>query len=90
MPTKSELGIVFHAGGPDGAVKALMLSTFSSGLEEQMEFESRVIAGRAYVHHVWSGSSRANSRRTRRQSSPKHEGRVWTRSVKPNMWWSSR
>jgi len=35
------------AGGSNGAVKALMLSTFSSGLEEQMEFESRVIAGRA-------------------------------------------
>jgi len=35
------------ASGSNGAVKALMLSTFSSGLEEQMEFESRVIAGRA-------------------------------------------
>jgi 2-(1,2-epoxy-1,2-dihydrophenyl)acetyl-CoA isomerase len=35
------------AGGSNGAVKALMMSTFSSGLEEQMEFESRLIAGRA-------------------------------------------
>jgi 2-(1,2-epoxy-1,2-dihydrophenyl)acetyl-CoA isomerase len=35
------------ASGSNGAVKALMLSTFSSGLEEQMEFESRVIAERA-------------------------------------------
>ena len=35
------------ASGSNGAVKALMLSTFSSGLEEQMEFESRIIAGRA-------------------------------------------
>jgi 2-(1,2-epoxy-1,2-dihydrophenyl)acetyl-CoA isomerase len=35
------------ASGSNGAVKALMLSTFSSGLEEQMEFESRVIADRA-------------------------------------------
>jgi 2-(1,2-epoxy-1,2-dihydrophenyl)acetyl-CoA isomerase len=35
------------AGGSNGAVKALMLSTFSSGLEEQMEFESRAIVGRA-------------------------------------------
>ncbi len=35
------------AGGSNGAVKALMLSTFSSGLEEQMEFESRAIAARA-------------------------------------------
>jgi 2-(1,2-epoxy-1,2-dihydrophenyl)acetyl-CoA isomerase len=35
------------ASGSNGVVKALMLSTFSSGLEEQMEFESRVIADRA-------------------------------------------
>jgi 2-(1,2-epoxy-1,2-dihydrophenyl)acetyl-CoA isomerase len=35
------------ARGSNGAVKALMLSTFSSGLEEQMEFEGRVIADRA-------------------------------------------
>ncbi len=35
------------AGGSNGAVKALMLSTFASGLEEQMEFEARVIARRA-------------------------------------------
>jgi 2-(1,2-epoxy-1,2-dihydrophenyl)acetyl-CoA isomerase len=35
------------ASGSNGAVKALMLSTFSSGLEEQMEFESRAIADRA-------------------------------------------
>jgi 2-(1,2-epoxy-1,2-dihydrophenyl)acetyl-CoA isomerase len=35
------------ASGSNGAVKSLMLSTFSSGLEEQMEFESRVIADRA-------------------------------------------
>jgi 2-(1,2-epoxy-1,2-dihydrophenyl)acetyl-CoA isomerase len=35
------------ASGSNGAIKALMLSTFSSGLEEQMEFESRVIADRA-------------------------------------------
>ena len=33
--------------GSNGGVKALMLSTFSSGLEEQMEFESRMIAERA-------------------------------------------
>ncbi|MGZ5392291.1 MAG: enoyl-CoA hydratase, partial [Mycobacterium sp.] len=33
--------------GSNGGVKALMLSTFSSGLEEQMEFESRLIADRA-------------------------------------------
>jgi 2-(1,2-epoxy-1,2-dihydrophenyl)acetyl-CoA isomerase len=39
--------MVSTASGSNGAVKALMLSTFSSGLEEQMEFESRVIAGRA-------------------------------------------
>ena len=32
------------AAGSNGAVKALMLSTFSSGLEEQMELESRFIA----------------------------------------------
>ncbi len=35
------------ASGSNGAVKALMLSTFSSGLEEQMEFESRLISQRA-------------------------------------------
>ena len=35
------------AAGSNGAVKALMLSTFSSALEEQMEFESRLIANRA-------------------------------------------
>jgi 2-(1,2-epoxy-1,2-dihydrophenyl)acetyl-CoA isomerase len=35
------------ASGANGAVKALMMSTFSSGLEEQMEFESRFIANRA-------------------------------------------
>lgn len=35
------------ARGSNGAVKALMMSTFSSGLEEQMEFESRFIAQRA-------------------------------------------
>ena len=28
------------ASGSNGAVKALMLSTFSSGLEEQMELEA--------------------------------------------------
>jgi 2-(1,2-epoxy-1,2-dihydrophenyl)acetyl-CoA isomerase len=33
--------------GSNGSVKALMLSTFNSGLEEQMEFESRLIADRA-------------------------------------------
>jgi 2-(1,2-epoxy-1,2-dihydrophenyl)acetyl-CoA isomerase len=33
--------------GSNGSVKALMLSTFNSGLEEQMEFESRLIAERA-------------------------------------------
>ena len=35
------------SAGSNGAVKALMLSTFGSGLEEQMEFESRLIADRA-------------------------------------------
>jgi 2-(1,2-epoxy-1,2-dihydrophenyl)acetyl-CoA isomerase len=35
------------ASGSNGAVKALMASTFSSGLEEQMEFEGRLIAARA-------------------------------------------
>jgi 2-(1,2-epoxy-1,2-dihydrophenyl)acetyl-CoA isomerase len=35
------------SAGSNGAVKALMLSTFSSGLEEQMEVESRLIAARA-------------------------------------------
>ena len=32
---------------PTARVKALMLSTFGSGLEEQMEFESRLISARA-------------------------------------------
>jgi len=35
------------ARGSNGGVKALLLSTFSSGLEEQMELEGRVIAERA-------------------------------------------
>jgi 2-(1,2-epoxy-1,2-dihydrophenyl)acetyl-CoA isomerase len=35
------------AAGSNGSVKALMLATFSSGLEEQMEMEGRIIAGRA-------------------------------------------
>jgi 2-(1,2-epoxy-1,2-dihydrophenyl)acetyl-CoA isomerase len=35
------------ASGSNGAIKVLMLSTFSSGLEEQMEFEGRAIAARA-------------------------------------------
>jgi len=35
------------ASGSNGAVKALMLTTFSSGLEEQMELESRFMAQRA-------------------------------------------
>ena len=35
------------SAGSNGAVKALMLSTFGSGLEEQMEFESRLISARA-------------------------------------------
>jgi 2-(1,2-epoxy-1,2-dihydrophenyl)acetyl-CoA isomerase len=35
------------ASGSNGAVKALLLSTFSSGLEEQMELEGRLIAERA-------------------------------------------
>lgn len=35
------------ASGSNGAVKALMLSTFSTGLEEQMELEGRTIAARA-------------------------------------------
>jgi 2-(1,2-epoxy-1,2-dihydrophenyl)acetyl-CoA isomerase len=35
------------ASGSNGGVKALMLTTFSSGLEEQMEFEGRLIADRA-------------------------------------------
>jgi 2-(1,2-epoxy-1,2-dihydrophenyl)acetyl-CoA isomerase len=35
------------AGGSNGAIKALMLATFSSGLEEQMELEGRFIAKRA-------------------------------------------
>jgi 2-(1,2-epoxy-1,2-dihydrophenyl)acetyl-CoA isomerase len=39
--------IATTASGSNGAVKALMLSTFASGLEEQMEFESRIIANRA-------------------------------------------
>jgi 2-(1,2-epoxy-1,2-dihydrophenyl)acetyl-CoA isomerase len=35
------------AAGSNGAVKALMLATFASGLEEQMELEGRIIAQRA-------------------------------------------
>jgi 2-(1,2-epoxy-1,2-dihydrophenyl)acetyl-CoA isomerase len=35
------------ARGSNGGVKALLLSTFSSGLEEQMELEGRLIAARA-------------------------------------------
>jgi 2-(1,2-epoxy-1,2-dihydrophenyl)acetyl-CoA isomerase len=35
------------ASGSNGGVKALLLSTFSSGLEEQMELEGRMIADRA-------------------------------------------
>ena len=35
------------ASGSNGGVKQLMLATFSSGLEEQMELEGRIIAGRA-------------------------------------------
>jgi 2-(1,2-epoxy-1,2-dihydrophenyl)acetyl-CoA isomerase len=35
------------ASGSNGGVKNLMLSTFSSGLEEQMELEGRLIAGLA-------------------------------------------
>jgi 2-(1,2-epoxy-1,2-dihydrophenyl)acetyl-CoA isomerase len=35
------------ARGSNGGVKALLLSTFSSGLEEQMELEGRLIAERA-------------------------------------------
>jgi 2-(1,2-epoxy-1,2-dihydrophenyl)acetyl-CoA isomerase len=35
------------ASGSNGGVKALMLSTFSAGLEEQMEIEGRLIAERA-------------------------------------------
>jgi 2-(1,2-epoxy-1,2-dihydrophenyl)acetyl-CoA isomerase len=35
------------AKGSNGGVKALLLSTFSSGLEEQMELEGRLIAKRA-------------------------------------------
>ncbi|RDH75841.1 enoyl-CoA hydratase [Mycolicibacterium moriokaense] len=35
------------AAGSNGAVKALMLATFSNGLEEQMELEGRAIALRA-------------------------------------------
>ena len=35
------------ATGSNGGVKALLLSTFSSGLEEQMELEGRLIAERA-------------------------------------------
>ncbi|MBY0290667.1 MAG: enoyl-CoA hydratase/isomerase family protein [Mycobacteriaceae bacterium] len=39
--------MVATCAGSNGSVKALMLSTFSSGLEEQMEFEGRLIAERA-------------------------------------------
>jgi 2-(1,2-epoxy-1,2-dihydrophenyl)acetyl-CoA isomerase len=35
------------AGGSNGGVKNLLLSTFSAGLEEQMELEGRLIAGLA-------------------------------------------
>ena len=35
------------ARGSNGGVKALLLATFSSGLEEQMEIEGRLIAARA-------------------------------------------
>jgi 2-(1,2-epoxy-1,2-dihydrophenyl)acetyl-CoA isomerase len=35
------------ASGSNGGVKQLMLATFSSGLEEQMELEGRIIAQRA-------------------------------------------
>ncbi len=35
------------ASGSNGGVKALMLSTFKNGLEEQMELEGRIIAERA-------------------------------------------
>ena len=35
------------AGGSNGGVKALLLSTFANGLEEQMELEGRLIAGLA-------------------------------------------
>ncbi|MGY4650316.1 enoyl-CoA hydratase/carnithine racemase [Mycobacterium sp. URHB0021] len=35
------------AGGSNGGVKRLLLATFSSGLEEQMELEGRQIAERA-------------------------------------------
>jgi 2-(1,2-epoxy-1,2-dihydrophenyl)acetyl-CoA isomerase len=35
------------AGGSNGGVKRLLLATFSSGLEEQMELEGRLIADRA-------------------------------------------
>jgi 2-(1,2-epoxy-1,2-dihydrophenyl)acetyl-CoA isomerase len=35
------------ARGSNGGVKALLLATFSSGLEEQMELEGRLIAERA-------------------------------------------
>src|ERR1700755_1252524 len=39
--------MVSTASGSNGSVKALMMSTFSSGLEEQLEYESRLIAQRA-------------------------------------------
>ena len=39
--------IASTARASNGGVKALLLSTFSSGLEEQMEFEGRLIAERA-------------------------------------------
>jgi 2-(1,2-epoxy-1,2-dihydrophenyl)acetyl-CoA isomerase len=47
--------------GSNGSVKALMLSTFNSGLEEQMEFESRLIAERRSV--LRPGTSRWRPRR---------------------------
>jgi 2-(1,2-epoxy-1,2-dihydrophenyl)acetyl-CoA isomerase len=39
--------MVATASGSNGGVKALLLSTFSRGLEEQMELEGRLIAERA-------------------------------------------
>ena len=39
--------MAFTAKGSNGGVKALLLSTYSNGLEEQMELEGRLIAERA-------------------------------------------
>lgn len=39
--------MVATAGGSNGGVKNLLLSTFSNGLEDQMELEGRLIAGLA-------------------------------------------